>query len=263
LRYISLFLKIILAILLAILLTGLTQVGGIIFLLSIVSYPFINKRLKNRWLRFAAKTTFFLVLYLTATFTLIPFIAKSLGRVPLPMVKTSHLKPLTIWTALLNRNYVRPALREATYSVARKMQKLYPGTTINYLDAGFPFKKLDIALLYLDKTTGSYTDRCPSPIGYGGSEKPKGHEPDRPADCASRGFWQYSLMSDVIPLGNSLLFDEKRTKAMTVFFITEKSIAKILIEPHLKVRFKLTSNKVRLHGCQAVRHDDHIHVQLH
>ncbi len=33
-------------------------------------------------------------------------------------------------------------------------------------------------------------------------------------------------------------------------------------KPHLKTRLKLSSAKIRFHGCQAVRHDDHIHVQL-
>ena len=32
--------------------------------------------------------------------------------------------------------------------------------------------------------------------------------------------------------------------------------------PHLKARLGLNSNKVRFHGCHAVRHDDHFHVQL-
>jgi murein endopeptidase len=43
---------------------------------------------------------------------------------------------------------------------------------------------------------------------------------------------------------------------------SEKSIGKIFIEPHLKTRLKLTTPKIRFHGCRAVRHDDHIHVQL-
>ena len=39
-------------------------------------------------------------------------------------------------------------------------------------------------------------------------------------------------------------------------------IEKVFIEPHLKTRLNLTSNKIRFHGCQAVRHDDHIHLQV-
>jgi hypothetical protein len=53
-----------------------------------------------------------------------------------------------------------------------------------------------------------------------------------------------------------------RTKALVNMFVSEYEIGKIFIEPHLKTRLKLTSDKIRFHGCQAVRHDDHIHVQL-
>lgn len=45
-------------------------------------------------------------------------------------------------------------------------------------------------------------------------------------------------------------------------FAERPVIGKLFIEPHLKTRLKLTSNKIRFHGCQAVRHDDHMHVQM-
>ena len=57
-------------------------------------------------------------------------------------------------------------------------------------------------------------------------------------------------------------FDEERTKALVLLFAANQSIGKIFIEPHLKQRLHLTSNKIRFHGCRAVRHDDHLHVQL-
>ena len=45
--------------------------------------------------------------------------------------------------------------------------------------------------------------------------------------------------------------------------IQNKAIKKIFIEPHLKTRWGLKNyQKIRYHGCHAVRHDDHIHVQL-
>jgi len=38
---------------------------------------------------------------------------------------------------------------------------------------------------------------------------------------------------------------------------------KIFIEPHLKSRLGFANDsKVRFHGCAAVRHDDHIHIEL-
>ena len=34
------------------------------------------------------------------------------------------------------------------------------------------------------------------------------------------------------------------------------------LEPHLKNRLGITHSKLRFQGCQAVRHDDHIDVQM-
>ena len=57
-------------------------------------------------------------------------------------------------------------------------------------------------------------------------------------------------------------FDEPRTQKLLQLLSNEKAIKKIFIEPHLKNRMYLNSSKIRYHGCQAVRHDDHIHVEL-
>lgn len=57
-------------------------------------------------------------------------------------------------------------------------------------------------------------------------------------------------------------FDTDKTRELVDLFAKQPTIGKIFIEPHLKTRLNLTSNKIRFHGCQAVRHDDHIHVQL-
>jgi len=46
------------------------------------------------------------------------------------------------------------------------------------------------------------------------------------------------------------------------FFASADATGKIFIEPHLVKRLKLASNKIRFQGCRAVRHDDHLHVQL-
>ena len=57
-------------------------------------------------------------------------------------------------------------------------------------------------------------------------------------------------------------FDEPRTQKLLRLLSNEKAIKKIFIEPHLKNRMYLNSSKIRYHGCQAVRNDDHIHVEL-
>jgi len=158
------------------------------------------------------------------------------------------------------------------------MHEKFPGTRINYLDAGFPFfdrfpliphlshhdgKKVDIALMFKDKQ-GVRTNTCPSPIGYGVGEDPKSHEANTSLICRQKGFWQYDLLSRKMSPSRKkdFIFDEERTRAMINLFARQPGIKKILLEPHLTTRLSLTSNKIRFHGCQAVRHDDHLHVQL-
>lgn len=104
----------------------------------------------------------------------------------------------------------------------------------------------------------------PSFIGYGVCEEPEEGELNQPDVCAKKGFWQYSLLRDIVPQGgkDKFRFDNRRTRAMIDEFASYADVGKIFIEPHLRARLGLTSSKVRFHGCQAVRHDDHIHVQL-
>ena len=163
--------------------------------------------------------------------------------------------------------------------VAEEMHKKYPGTITNYLDANFPFidkfpllphlshndgKKLDLSFSYIDSRTGEPTNDCPSIIGYGVCEEPLPSEVNTSVYCDHKGYWQYSFLKKIIPQSKKefYAFDNERTKELVNLFAAQPEIGKIFIEPHLKTRLGLTSDKIRFHGCQAVRHDDHIHVQL-
>src|SRR5688572_15585717 len=109
-------------------LTVLTQVGGVIFLISIFTFKLIDKRLNSWWTRLPVKILSFVILYLIFVFVIVPPAAKRFGRVPMPLVESNHVRPANILTVLLNRNYVRPELRQATFDVARKMNDKYPGS---------------------------------------------------------------------------------------------------------------------------------------
>ena len=272
-------LKILLGFFFILVITILTQIGGLVFIISLLTHNPINKKVINAWSRFAIKSLSFLSLYLIFVFALVPLAAEPLGRVALPLYVTNHLRPTTIWTCLLNRNYVRPELREIAFKVSESMNKKYPGTIINYLDANFPFidkfpllphlshndgEKLDLSFLYIDNGSGKQTDKVPSFIGYGISEEPKLNEENTPAYCSKIGQWQYSLLSKLISQNNKVnyKFDEQRTKYLVNNFVSDERLGRIFIEPHLKVRLGLTSEKIKFHGCHAVRHDDHLHVQL-
>lgn len=271
-------LKIISTILIFCFLTVLTQVGGIIYLISLPTHLFI-RRWTGHWAqKMLLQVVSFLTIYSLATFFIIPLIARPLGRVPLPLTAYNHLQPLNWLTCLLNRHYVQPELRQTALEVAQQMNARFPGTTINYLDANFPFldqfpllphrshndgKKLDISFCYRDTQTGKPTNECPSFIGYGICEEPSAQEKNTADYCSEKGYWQYNLLSQVVSQKNKqhFTFDSERTRALVLLWAEQPGIGKIFIEPHLKTRLNLASDKIRFHGCQAVRHDDHIHVQ--
>lgn len=260
-------------------LTVLTQIGGIIYLLNFSTYRFINEKVNNKWLRKLCKLSTFVLFYLLATFLIVPVLAKPFGRVQLPASTTNNLQPLTFLTCLLNRNYVRKDLRDVAFSVAKEMNRKYPGTIVNYLDANFPFvngfplfphlshndgKKADLSFCYKNKQSLLETNGAPSPIGYGICEEPVGAEKNTAQFCKESGYWQYSFLKSVMPQGlkDDFVFYGEKTKYLVGLFANDNRIGKIFIEPHLKSRLQLTSDKIRFHGCPAVRHDDHIHVQL-
>ena len=272
-------LKILLGLIFISLLTVATQIGGIVFVISLFTFGFIDKRFDRRWTRMTTKVLSFATLYLVFIFVIVPLTAKPFGRVPLPVFETRNLRPANIWTCILNRNYTIPALRDITYKVAKDMNDKYPGATINYLDANFPFfdkfpllphlshndgKKLDLAFQYNDIHTGKMTDEVPSSIGYGVCEEPEAGEENKPEYCDKKGYWQYNILRKIVSQDNKerFQFDNMRTRDLVNNFASHDGVGKIFIEPHLKIRMGLTSSKIRFHGCQAVRHDDHIHVQL-
>ena len=183
-----LLIKILLGLIFFSFLTLITQVGGVVFLISTLTFGLIEKRLNRWWTRVTAKVLSFTTLYFLFVFAIVPLTARLFGRVPLPFVESSHVRPANILTVLLIRNYVRPELRQATFDVARKMNDKYPGTVLNYLDANFPFinkfpllphlshsdgKKLDVSFYYINAKTGEQTNEVPSWLGYGVCEGPR------------------------------------------------------------------------------------------
>ncbi len=259
--------------------TILTQVGGIVFLLSLFLNNWINKKTEKSYLRFIYKFFTFILLYLSFTFLVIPVIARPFGRVPLPLLETHHLQPLNVLTCVLNRHYVNPELKQTAFEVAEELNTRFPGTVVNYLDANFPFidnfplaphlshndgKKLDLSFCYRVAASKEPTNDCPSFIGYGISEDPTEFENNTAEYCDKKGYWQYGILTSLVNQSKKkdFSFDHIRTAELVKLFAKQSHIGKIFIEPHLKTRLKLNSEKIRFHGCQAVRHDDHIHIQL-
>ncbi len=263
-------LKFIAKVVLVIVLTLLTQIGGLAYLISIgigakVKYNFRGKAI-----------LVFLLVYLSLTFLIVPWLAPLFGRERVN--NTERISSANYMTILLNRNYVKPALNDILKGVSEKLSAINPAIHITYLDANFPFldgfallphlshndgKKIDLAFIYETKD-GVFTNAQKSMSGYGLFEEPKTHEYNQISICKSKGYFQYDYAKYLTfgEINNGLKFSDSATKQLIDVILEDPRLDKMFIEPHLKTRLKLTSSKVRFHGCRAVRHDDHIHIQL-
>ncbi|WP_242204875.1 hypothetical protein [Aestuariivivens insulae] len=243
-------------------LTALTQVGGIIWCITcFVSYKY-SKR----------KRIVFPLIYLVFNLMIVPPIAKFLGRERLPVLN-SQLRPRNITYPLLFRNYVKPELNDLLKNTAKRLTTY--DITITYLDANFPFldgfpllphlshndgKKIDISFMYMTNK-GNKTNKKPSVSGYGiyvEKENPTAN------DCINKGYLQYDF-TKYLSLENksNLKFDPENTKTLILELLKAANSEKLFIEPYLKDQLGLNAySKIRFHGCQAVRHDDHIHFQI-
>ncbi len=260
--------KAFLRITLFVILTILTQIGGIIYILSLW--------LIRRW-KISLKIKLPLVfagLYLVATFIIVPLSAPLFGR---EKVKNSEvINPANYMTILLNRNYVRPEMNDLLAQTAKDLNET--SVTINYLDANFPFvnkfpllphlshndgKKIDLSLIY-ETPNGEITSKQKARSGYGAFEKPTPKEFNQIRECLKEGYFQYDYPKYLTlgKINDDLVFSEKGTKALIESVLKQPNLGKLFIEPHLKQRLNLTNSKIRYHGCRAVRHDDHIHIQL-
>ena len=248
--------------------TVLSQIGGIIYFISLIISKKWNKNLKFKTL------IIFIGLYLFSTLLIIPLIAPIFGR---EKVKhTEKIRPTNYMTVLLNRNYVRPELNKLLKQTEKELKET--NIEIHYLDANFPFinkfpllphlshndgKKIDLSLIY-ETTNGIITNKQKSVSGYGFFEKPKPNEYNQIEKCLNNGYIQYDYPKYLTlgKINKELKFSKKGTKKLIKSILKSKKLGKLFIEPHLKNRMKLNDNRIRYHGCRAVRHDDHIHVQL-
>lgn len=269
--------RLLLQLLFLICLTVFTQVGGLIWLLNRAWW---HPRKKTSWLAVYRGLSFG-TLYLFAVLCLIPLLARFNGRVPLPLLAstTVPLAPKSWLSCLANRHYVSLSLYQLAVQQGQALRKIDPGLHLVYLDANFPFgahfplfphrshddgRKLDLAFFRYDTQTQKPTTNYPSFFGYGFSEPPLSGELDQAEICRQRGFWQYSFLQEWVH-GNRhrYKFDAELNTQLLQKLADDPGTEKIFIEPHLKGRLGLGRiDKIRFQGCQSVRHDDHIHLQV-
>lgn len=260
------FLKLLIVIGIVCILTVLTQIGGLLFFLSFMLFRKSKKRL----------LMIFTITYLLSSFFIVPLIAPYFGR---EKIKTNdHIKVHFFLTSLANRDYVVPAMNDVLLAVSKELTSAEQPIHIHCLDANFPFwdgfpllphlshndgKKIDISLVYENKE-GRIVNQKPARSGYGIFEAPIKTEYNQIESCLSKGYWQYDFPKH-LTLGtknNNLVMSNIATKNLITQFLKQSQVSKIFVEPHLRSRMNLSHPKIRYHGCKAVRHDDHIHIQL-
>lgn len=266
-------------------LTLFTQVGGVALLMAL----FLNRLLKQvpGWQdrRFSALKglSLFVGLYALALGLAVPLLAPLGGRVPLPCFSTAEapLRPASLVYCVLGRNYAKRQVTSTITQAAAYMAKRFPGTVTIYLDAGFPFggmpmlphlshargDAVDLAFYYafysqIRKTGRPVLNGVPSPIGYWAYEQPR---PGEVRPCLGRAGWLrwdfHWLQSFFAPMQ----MDPDRTGALLRWLADPRAgnrTSKILLEPHLKARMAPGLEKIRFQGCQAARHDDHLHIRV-
>lgn len=263
-----------------VLLTIVTQVGGIVYLLYLPLGRQLRNRIKKKWPQRLLRLSAFGLLMLISSLFIVPMLAKQFGRVPLPVLSSeSHnLVPGSYFFVIANRHYVTPELRNVAIDASNQLKRDYPEAKLLYLDGCFPFitgfpllphlshndgRKLDLAFVYQKTETKRFQNKLPTLLGYGFFEGPKQGENNAPAKCADGGYWQYGLLGKFALDHPNFTFNESANTCLLKALARDKRVGKIFIEPHLKTRLQLTQfNKIRFHGCRAVRHDDHIHLQL-
>lgn len=262
------------------LLTLITQVGGAIYLLTKPIGLYLERKTTG-WKGFGIRMSMYFGVYLLISIILVPKLALKYNRVPLPLFATESLniKPARYFFWIANRHYVRTGLYNSVVNISNKANAIQPNVSIHYLDANFPLfdyfpllphkshndgRRLDISFFYED-IAGSKLNAAPGFIAYGHCEKPKKGELDYPEICRKRGYRIYSALYHLAKYFRKDLyqFDHKSNQALLKIIAAEPKVRKIFIEPHLKTRLKLKGvDKIRFHGCGAVRHDDHIHLEI-
>lgn len=192
------------------------------------------------------------------------------GLVTLPCLKSAALHAANHSYCWANRHFVTPDARQSLVDAAKAMAAKYPGVAVQFMEASWPSGKrpmpphlshgdgreVDLALFYETKT-GKPQAKLPTSGGYNAFEPPlaekdrvcgpKDKQHNQPDPAKSRN-WR---------------LDETRTRDLIALLAADKRVRRIFIEPHLKARLGFGAEpKVRFAGCQAARHDDHLHIDF-
>ncbi|MFN4295858.1 MAG: hypothetical protein ACK4FB_03385 [Brevundimonas sp.] len=158
---------------------------------------------------------------------------------------------------------------------ARALSEQHSGAVIHFMDASGPDgvkpfqphlshgdgRQLDIALFF-ETLEGEQLVTPPDTSGYGGWWP---SEPPRPGErlACPHGRSGPADKPDP-PVDRDWRLDEVRTRDLIQLLVDDPRVRRILIEPHLEERLGFWGHpKMRFAGCQAARHDDHLHIDFY
>lgn len=252
-----------------VILTIVTQIGGLILLLSYLTYRIFFSDY-NRW----SLPLIFTVYYTIASIFIVPKLAPVFGR---EQIKDNEaVQAHSFFYRIANRNYVNAVFHETIQSIAQDFQKQYPGIKMVYTDANFPFidgfpllphryhldgKKIDFDFVYQEGA--QLSNLKPTFSGYGFFEAPLDGERNQINFCLETGYLQYEFTKHVTLgiVNPDLTFAQQANKYLIELMASNKAVETIFVEPHLQERLEIESDKIIYHGCGTVRHDDHIHLE--
>lgn len=197
------------------------------------------------------------------------------GLVTLPCDGSTPLEPVKDRYCRLDRHFVTPAARDALVAAAEAVAARYPGEVLRFMDASGrdgvkPFpphlshgdgRQIDLGLYYTDREGRPLAD-FPDTTRHGGYWPA---EPPRPGEQIACPEGRVGRAEKPDPPANRpWRLDEAKTRMLVEVLVADPRVRRILIEPHLERRLGLWGHpKLRFAGCQAARHDDHLHVDFH
>jgi hypothetical protein len=204
----------------------------------------------------------------------IPALESPAGLAALPCDRSEPLAPLRA-RYCEGRNFLRPEARDVMIDTARALAEQHPDTVIHFMDGSGPDgvkpfpphrshgdgRQLDVALFF-ETLEGEPLAVPPDTSEYGGWWP---SEPPRPGEriACPQGRSGAADKPDP-PTDRDWRLDEVRTRALIQLLVDDPRVRRILIEPHLEERLGFWGHpKLRFAGCEAARHDDHLHVDFH
>ncbi len=248
-------------------LTLVTQIGGVAYVVALLATRPWRRARSPRWLRTVCLSAATLLVYAVASWAM-PLLATHIDRVP---VRCAAPTKVACW---LNRTYVRSTTISVVNKLDREISARFPYSHVTILEGSFPLfdgfplpphlshhdgRKVDLAYFYRDASGRPIARGSPSPIGYFHFQQPRAGDRE---PCAGRFTplrWSFAWLQPKQP---AWVLDEERTRAMILWLKARPEVTRIFIEPHLADRLGVGGGKVRFQGCQAARHDDHLHVEV-